>query len=159
MKKISVKKARLEDIKFLFETFNKSVIEKFTKTKRKVSYADHKVWFLKCINSKSIIIYILYFNNHKVGYIRINIFRLESCFVSIYLKKQIRLKNLGSIYLNRVLKASKNKFNIKSAYAEVKKKNELSKFFFLKNEFKLIKYSKKFKSIFDKNNYIFKKNL
>ena len=66
-----------------------------------------------------------------------------------------RSKSIGSICLNNFLQIAKNKFNIKNVYAEVLKKNIFSKFFFKKNKFKFIKYSKKFNSIFDKKNYIF----
>ena len=155
MKKISVKKATLKDVKFLFNLYNASIIEKYSKTKKTIKYTNHKNWFLKNINSKKNKIYILSQSNIKIGYIRFNIFKSRSCFVSIYLKKKKRSNNLGSIYLNHLLNIAKNKLNIKNVYAEVLKKNAFSKFFFLKNKFKLIKYSNKFKSIFDKKNHIF----
>jgi RimJ/RimL family protein N-acetyltransferase len=159
LKKKSIKKAHLKDVKFLFNLYNSSIVENYSRTKKIINYFDHKSWFLQNINSKSTKIYILYYNNCKIGYIRINIFKLRSCYISIYIKKKNRSKNFGSLYLNAFLKIAKNKFNIKDIYAEVLKKNTFSKFFFTKNEFKLIKYSKKFKSIFNKNNFIFLKKL
>ena len=155
MKKISIKKATLKDVKFLYNLYNTSIIEKYSKTKNLIKYSDHKNWFLKNNNSKKSKIYILFQSNNKIGYIRFNIFKSKSCFISIYLKKKKRSNNLGSIYLNHLLSLTKNRLNINNIYAEVLKKNTFSKYFFLKNNFKLIKYSNKFKSIFDKKNYIF----
>tara|TARA_Y100000992_G_C21165783_1_gene443435 strand:+ start:184 stop:663 length:480 start_codon:yes stop_codon:yes gene_type:complete len=155
LKNLSVKKAKLKDIKFLFNLYNASIIEKYSKTRKLIYFIDHKNWFLKNINSKKNKIYIIYQNKIKIGYIRINIFEPRSCFISIYLKMNKRSKSIGSICLNNFLQIAKNKFNIKNVYAEVLKKNIFSKFFFKKNKFKFIKYSKKFNSIFDKKNYIF----
>ena len=155
MKNLSIKKARLKDIKFLFNLYNTSIIEKYSKTRKLIHYIDHKNWFLKNVNSEKNKIYIIYQNKIKIGYIRINIFESRSCFISIYLKMKKRSKNLGSICINKMLLIAKNKFNIKNVYAEVLKKNIFSKFFFKKNKFKFIKYLKKFNSIFDKKNYIF----
>lgn len=155
MKKKSIKKATLKDIKFLFNLYNASIVENYSKTKNIIKYKNHKIWFLKNLNSKDYKIYILYYNDCKIGYIRINIFKLSSCYVSIYIKKRHRSKNLGSFYLNVLLKIIKKKFHIYNVYAEVLKKNILSKFFFTKNQFKLIKYSNRFRSIFDRTNHIF----
>ena len=139
--------------------YNTSIIEKYSKTKNIISYEEHKLWFLKNLNSKDNKLYILYYNKYKIGYIRITIFGSSSCYISIYLKKKERLKNLGSIYLNCILKIAKNKFKINKVFAEVLKKNILSKFFFTKNQFKLIKYSNRFKSVFNRDNYILLKKI
>ena len=155
MKNLSIKRAQLKDIKFLFNLYNESIVGKYSKTRKLINYLNHKNWYLKNLNSKKNKIYIIYQNKVKIGYIRINIFEPQSCFVSIYLKIKKRSKNIGSICLNNLLQIAKSKFNIKNVYAEVLKKNVFSKFFFKKNKFKLIKYSKKFNSIFDKKNYIF----
>ena len=151
----SIKKATIKDIRFLFNLYNASIVEKYSKTKKIISYKKHKIWFLQNLNCKTNKIYVLYYNDYKIGYIRIKIFKLRSCYISIYLKKSQRSKNLGSTYLNTLLKIIKKKFYISNIYAEVLKKNISSKIFFNKNEFKLIKYSNRFKSIFSKNNYIF----
>ena len=154
MKNLSIKRAQLKDIRFLFNLYNESIVGKYSKTRKLINYVTHKNWYLKNLNYKKNKIYIIYQNKVKIGYIRINIFEPQSCF-SIYLKIKKRSKNIGSICLNKLLQIAKSKFNIKNVYAEVLKKNVFSKFFFKKNKFQLIKYSKKFNSIFDKKNYIF----
>jgi len=49
--------------------------------------------------------------------------------------------------------------NIRFFFAEVLKTNGLSEKFFLNNGYKLIKYRKKYKNIFKRNNFIFIKKI
>mgnify|MGYP003953667037 CR=1 FL=1 len=159
MKKKSIKIANSKDVRFLFNIYNTRFNEEYSKTKKKIKYTDHKSWFHKELKSKDSKIYILYYDNNKIGSIRINIFKFNTCLVSIYIKRSKRFKRFGSFYLSNVLKKIKDKLNINNVYAEVLKKNKTSKHFFTKNKFRLIKYSKKFSSKFKKNNYIFLKKI
>ena len=158
-KKHYINKASKKDIRFLFNSYNRSIVERLSNTRKIIKYENHKNWFLKVLNSKNCIIYILNLNHYKIGFIKINILKFKLCNISIFLKKEFRTKNLGSLYLNKVLKMIKNKLKIYSVYAEVKKNNKLSFNFFTKNQFKLINYSNKFRSMFNRNNYILKKKL
>ena len=122
MIKISVKKATIKDIKFLFNLYNSSIIEGVSNTKKKIKFNSHKKWFYKNINSKLINFFILFYGKLKIGYIRIKIFKWNSCIISIYIKKLNRKKNLGSLYLNKISKIIQNKERINKIYAEVLKK-------------------------------------
>lgn len=144
MTQILILKAKLKDIKFLFNLYNASIVEKVSNTKKKISYNCHKVWFLKNFNSKVNKIFILLYRKIKVGYIRMYLFKNKSCSISIYIKKKNRHKNLGSLYLMKIFNYIKNKEGVNYVYAEVLKKNMLSQSFFLKNGFNLIKVEKNF---------------
>ena len=157
MIKSSVKKATIKDIKFLFNLYNSSIIEGVSNTKKKIKFNSHKKWFYKNVNSKLIKIFILFYGKLKIGYIRIKIFKWNSCIISIYIKKTHRNKNLGSLYLNKISKIIENKEGINKIYAEVLKKNISSQSFFLRNEFKLTKLKKNNVSSFKNRNLIYLK--
>lgn len=157
MIKSSIRKATIKDIKFLFNLYNSSIIEKVSNTKKKIKFNSHKIWFYKNINSKLNKIFILFYGKLKIGYIRIKILKRKSCIISIYIKKLYRNKNLGSLYLNKIFKIIQNKEGINKIYAEVLKKNISSQSFFLRNEFKLTKLKKNNVSSFKKRNLIYLK--
>ena len=52
LKNLSIKRALLKDIKFLFKVYNESIVGKYSKTKKLIDYDDHKSWYLKSLNSK-----------------------------------------------------------------------------------------------------------
>lgn len=157
MIKSSVKKATIKDIKFLFNLYNSSIIERISNTKKKIRFNSHKKWFYENINSKLNKIFILFYGKLKIGYIRIKIFKKKSCIISIYIKKTYRNKNLGSLYLNKIFKIIRNKEGINKIYAEVLKKNISSQSFFLRNDFKLTKLKKNNVSTLNNKNHIYLK--
>jgi len=159
LKKISIKKIKLVDIKFIFNVYNSAVESGFFLTSKKITFAEHKNWFLKNYNSKKTKIYICFYKLAKIGYIRFDFFEKFSSKISIVIKKQFRKKGLASILLKNVTNLVFKRDNIRFFFAEVLKTNGLSEKFFLNNGYKLIKYRKKYKNIFKRNNFIFIKKI
>jgi len=155
LKKITLKKVTLLDIKIIHNLFNEAVENNFFITKKKINFKEHKEWFLKNYKSLNTKILLCFLNNKKVGYIKFDIISSISAKVSIVLSKKFRKNKIGSEILSKGTKICYKKFAIKSIYAEVLKKNKFSKYFFLKNGYKLINIKKKFKNEFNKKNLIF----
>lgn len=158
MIKKNIKIADSSDIKFLFNLYNQGILGGYFKKKKEISYDHHKSWFSEALKSNNLKNYILLYKSNKIGYIRLQLIGRRSVTISIIIKKKYRKLGLGSYYLDRSLKKAK-KLNIKKIYAEVLKNNNHSKLFFEKNNFKKINFSKKFQFLFNKNNYIYLKNI
>ena len=131
----------------------------FTLTKKKISYEKHKIWFFNNFKSKNTKIFICSYGSKKIGYLRLDKFDQISAKISIVIKDTFRGKGLASILLYKSTKIAYKNDKIKQFYAEVLKKNHQSIKFFFNNGYKLIKFKKKFKNIFKKNNYIFLKRI
>ncbi len=155
MKNLYLRKAKINDSKFLLKLYNLGVEENLFKNKKKISLIEHNKWFKSSLKSKLIKIFICKKKNLKIGYIKLNIFRQNSSYISIIIKPTFRKNNIGSFFLNKVckdyFKSSRNQY----IFAEVLKKNKNSKNFFKKNKFKSIKVSNNLSEIFNKKNYLF----
>ena len=159
MKKITIKKLKLSDIKLIFNLYNSAVKDGFFLTKKKISYKKHKVWFLKNFQSKNTKIFICNYGLKKIGYVKLDRFDEISAKISIIIKESFRNKGMASILLNKTTKIVYKNEKLKRFYAEVLKKNQQSIKFFQKNGYKLIRFNKKLKKIFKSNNYIFLKKI
>ena len=159
MKKIIIKKIQLSDIKSVFNLYNSVVNDGSSITKKKISYEKHKVWFLNSFRSKNVKIFICHYGSKKVGYLRFNKIDQISAKISIVIKEAFRGKGIASILLHKSTKIAFKNDRINQIYAEVlKKKSSINKIF-LNNGYKMIKFKKKFKNIFKRNNYIFLKKI
>ena len=158
MKNISLKLANKEDTNFLLKMYNLGVKENNFKNKNKISLQEHIHWYKKALKSNSVYIYICKKKKNKIGYVKFNIFHINSCYVSIIIKKLYRKNDIGSFCLKKALKKCFKSINLKNIYAEVLKNNKVSQKFFEKNNFKKIKITKKLSEVFDKKNYLYLKN-
>ena len=94
------------------------------------SYSEHTRFVLSKPYSKW---YIIYYKNRKVG----NVYLSKMNEIGIFILKTIKVKGLGSLVLEQVLKK-----NPKTRYlANVNPKNIKSAEFFKKNGFKLIQHT------------------
>ena len=159
MKKIVIRKIKLQDSRFVLNLFNKAVENKLFKTKKKISYKQHQKWFLGICKSPKTKILVCMLNRRKIGYIKYDLFKKSCSKVSINLDEKFRGINLGGKMLRRSYKIYCRKFKINSIYAEVLMNNKHSKFFFLKNGYRLIKMNKKLNNEFNKKNLIFLKKI
>lgn len=137
MKQISIKKVNKKDIRFLFNSYNTAVKNKFFFSKKKISYDNHKKWFFKTIKTNKIKIFILKKKNLKIGYIKFDLISSNAALISIFVKKNYNNKSYASYLLNKSMLIMSKKTGIKFFYAIVLKKNTISQNFFLKNKFKL----------------------
>jgi len=158
-RRLILKKAKIKDMRFMFNLYNYAVVNNFFNSKKKINYEDHKNWYLDSYKSKSIKIFICFLNKIRVGYIKFDIIDKTASKVSIISKKKYQKQGIASFMLTNgsIINSKISKTNY--LYAEVKKKNKISQKFFLKNKFKLIKYIKKFNLIFSSNNNLYLKKL
>ena len=134
-KKITIKKATLSDVKFIFNTYNHGVDKSLLKKKKLLKFKDHKKWFLENYKSKKVHIYTAYLNILKIGYIRFDFKNRNLAVVSISLNKNYYRKGYGSIVLNLGILKIKKIPKIQYIIANVFKKNEIFNKFFKKNKF------------------------
>jgi len=139
--KLKIRYANIEDQHFVLKLHNQNVLEDNFFSKQKVKLVDHKIWFKKKINEKTLFIGSL---QDKVGYVRYDFINKKNLSVSIAIKNKYKQKRFGKKILIKTLKKKKlTKFNI---IAVIKKENQISKKFFLDSGFKFFK----------KNTYIIK---
>ena len=154
MKSFSIKKATYKDIGFIFKLYNDGVKNSFFNNKKTITFKQHEKWYKFAIKSPIIFIHIFKKNNIAIGYIKYDLIKKQYAIISIIINKKYRKKGVASILMKRSIKIINKKFKIKKFYAEVLKKNLLSRSFFIKNEFIKVKYPKK-NTIFKKSNDLF----
>lgn len=153
-----IKQAKLVDGKFIYRVVNISRKHgNFTKTKP-LNYKDHIIWFKKILDLNKDRIYVAYYNNKKLGYIRFDFISKGLFEISLALLPKYLGKNFGTKMLTSSVTKLKKKLNLIKIVAKVKKDNKRSRKFFIKNGFKNIRYCKKvFKKLISYNKYIFYK--
>ncbi len=161
MKKFKIYKAKPNDNLFVFKLYNFAVGKKFFKNKKKLSLEDHSKWYEFALKSKEIYIHICQFNNKPIGYIKYNLFRKNSAYISIVIKRNKEYKGLSSYYLKKSILIIYKRLKVKYYYAEVLKSNKISKKFFVKNMFRKSIINQKLSKIFNQKNllycYVYKK--
>tara|TARA_X000000950_G_C13839702_1_gene629692 strand:- start:703 stop:1155 length:453 start_codon:yes stop_codon:yes gene_type:complete len=140
MSVIKLKNASIKDGVLIYNWFNdKDNIRYKIKTKNKISLRDHLVW-LKRFNKKKLgIIWIIIYENKKIGNIRLTQLKYKTYEVDIFLIKKYRGKSFATESLLKV----ENKLDKRSViYSYIKKNNFRSLNFFLKNRYNLYSSNK-----------------
>tara|TARA_B100000029_G_scaffold406922_1_gene407675 strand:+ start:2585 stop:3001 length:417 start_codon:yes stop_codon:yes gene_type:complete len=130
MKDLELKSVTKTDVRFLYNQLKERDSKINISHKRMPSYSEHTKFVLSKPYSKW---YIIYYKNRKVG----NVYLSKMNEIGIFILKTIKVKGLGSLVLEQVLKK-----NPKRRYlANVNPKNVKSAEFFKKNGFKLIQHT------------------
>ena len=140
MSDIKLKNASIKDGVLIYNWFNdKDNIRFKIKTKNKISLRDHLIW-LKGFNKKKLgIIWIIIYENKKIGNIRLTQLKYKTYEVDIFLIKKYRAKSFATEALLKV----ENKLDKGSViYSYIKKNNFRSLNFFLKNGYNLYSSNK-----------------
>ena len=140
MSEIKLKNASIKDGVLIYNWFNdKDNIRYKIKTKNKISLRDHLIW-LKGFNKKKLgIIWIIIYENKKIGNIRLTQLKYKIYEVDIFLIKKYRGKSFATESLLKV----ENKLDKGSViYSHIKKNNFRSLNFFLKNRYNLYSSNK-----------------
>jgi L-amino acid N-acyltransferase YncA len=154
LKNYHIKKAIYNDVSSIFKFYNDGVKSGFFKNKTSISYKHHEKWYKFAIKSPFIFIHICKKNNIPIGYIKYNFIKKQHAVISIIINKKYRKKGVASTLMKRSIKIIYRKYKIKKFYAEVLKKNLLSKKFFIKNNFIKVGMSNT-DSSFKKSNELF----
>lgn len=126
-----IRLANKNDLFFILKLHNQNVLDKNFFSKKKINLKDHKIWFDRKIKEK--MLFICSFKE-KIGYIRYDKIDKKNLSVSIAVKKKFKRKGFGELMLNKTLKKKAiSSFNI---MAVIKKKNIVSKKFFMNLGFK-----------------------
>jgi len=137
---IDLRLAELKDKKTLFEWFNNldSLLFKI-KTNQKISFTEHEKWFESKLVDKNTYIWLIE-NNHTIpiGQIRFEYSKLNFYDVDIYIIENYR--QLGAA--SQALQIAEGFFKLRPLRAIVKKNNNSSRLFFLKNNFSLYSENK-----------------
>ena len=130
MEDLELKSVTKTDVRFLYNQLKERDPKINISHKRMPSYSEHTRFVLSKPYSKW---YIIYYKNRKVGYVYLS--KMNE--IGIFILKTIKVKGLGSLVLEQVLKK-----NPKTRYlANVNPKNIKSAEFFKKNGFKLIQHT------------------
>lgn len=150
-----IRNATLKDIRFIFNLYNFYISKNLFYRKKKISFLEHKKWFLKSfLKEKKSIIYIANYKNRKIGYVRFSEVNKKIFEISLALKIKFFGNNRGTLLLYQALKRfNKKKLKI---IARVKNKNIGSVICLKKNNFFETKYQKKlFGHVANSKNYIY----
>ena len=130
MEDLELKSVTKTDVRFLYNQLKERDPKINISHKRMPSYSEHTRFVLSKPYSKW---YIIYYKNRKVG----NVYLSKMNEIGIFILKTIKVKGLGSLVLEQVLKK-----NPKTRYlANVNPKNIKSAEVFKKNGFKLIQHT------------------
>ena len=130
MEDLELKSVTKTDVRFLYNQLKERDPKINISHKRMPSYSEHTRFVLSKPYSKW---YIIYYKNRKVG----NVYLSKMNEIGIFILKTIKVKGLGSLVLEQVLKK-----NPKTRYlANVNPKNIKSAEFFKKNGFKIIQHT------------------
>lgn len=134
---LKLRLAKFQDLKFVFNLYNKNVLEKKFFSLKKVSLNEHKIWFKKKINEKMFYVCSL---KERIGYIRFDKTNVNNLTISIAIIRRYKKKGYGKHMLIKALK--KKRILNYNVWANVKRNNYTSKKFFLSAGFKLVKNNK-----------------
>ena len=132
--KLKLRLANNQDLLFVFNLYNKNVLEKKFFSSKQVSLFSHKSWFNSIIKKKMLYICSL---QERLGYIRFDKINNKNLSISIAIVDKYKRRGFGR---NMIIKALNKKKILKyNIWAKVKKTNNVSKKFFLNSGFKLVK--------------------
>tara|TARA_Y100000996_G_scaffold390723_1_gene352174 strand:- start:1198 stop:1659 length:462 start_codon:yes stop_codon:yes gene_type:complete len=131
---LKLRLAKIQDLKFVFNLYNKNVLEKKFFSLKKVSLIEHKIWFKNKIKEKMFYVCSL---KERMGYIRFDKTDVKNLTVSIAITSRYKRKGYGRNMLIKAL--GKKRILNYNVWAYVKKSNHTSKKFFLNAGFKLVK--------------------
>tara|TARA_B110000027_G_C16118615_1_gene301562 strand:- start:2911 stop:3363 length:453 start_codon:yes stop_codon:yes gene_type:complete len=131
------------DMNFILKIRNEKLVRKFSKNNKIISSINHKKWYL---NNEKKEIYIITYQEKKVGYIRCDYKYVP--ILSWAISPKYRGKNIGEFSLKKFLKKKK----IKTCSASIDENNIPSLIMVIKNNFKLKKKNKNFLDFYYKKN-------
>lgn len=140
MLEIKIRKANEKDKKILFKWFNdKESFKHKLKTKSKVSFIEHCLWFKKKLADRRNLLSIIEVNQVLVGQIRLDYVNIKTYEIDIYIAKPYRGMKIAKYALNEI---EKKLFNGSIIISKVKKNNKVSLNFFLASNFIIFRQDK-----------------
>ena len=142
--KLKVRLAKNDDLQFLFELYNKNVLEKKFFSLKQINLKKHEIWFKNKIKEKMIFIGLL--GEIKICYVRFDRINNLNLSVSIAVEEKYQRNGYGRSILKKTL--NKRRISRFKVFAYTVNKNLTSKKFFSSQGFKFVKnnqYMKKAK--------------
>lgn len=107
LKKITIKKATIDDMEYVYNLSNKQYVRKYSINKGNIQWSDHIKWYNEIIKNEKVSLYIAYYGDEKSAQVRFNI-NDDTAVVSISVDENIR----GLRLANKILKNAIIQFNI-----------------------------------------------
>lgn len=137
---IKLRKISMMDKLLIYNWFNKNDSIQFKiKTKNKILLKNHNIWLRSFITKKQGRIWIIKYENKDIGNIRLNKLQYKEYEIDIFIAKKYRGLEVASKSLLIIEKKIKKGSVI---YSNIKKNNNRSFQFFIKNNYKLYKSNK-----------------
>lgn len=140
LSKISLRKANLSDIEFLWYLRNQSYVYKYSRVNRAVSWKEHVNWVFPILlkqNNKEI--FIIYISEVPIGQVRFDYKNSQEAKISISILKKFQKRGFAAKSLNLAIKQIEKTKNLKLLKAEIHYNNTSSRKLFEKLNFKLKK--------------------
>ena len=135
MTDITLRKVNLKDILLIYYWFNdKHSIQFKIRTKNKIMFRDHKIWFRDFFKKKAGKIWIIKYKDIDIGNIRLNKINYKIFDIDIFIIEDYRGLKIASKALQMM---EKKLVKGSVIHSNVKKINTKSYKFFIKNNFKL----------------------
>ena len=112
-----LRKAVLNDMDILHDWVNDKTVRKVSFNKDPIPYETHKKWFIKTINDKNVLIYILDYKSNPVGMIRFENKR-NIVMLSYLISKDSRGRKLGKQILLMGVNQINDLWDLNHIYAE-----------------------------------------
>jgi RimJ/RimL family protein N-acetyltransferase len=133
---LTLRAAVHSDMELLFEWANDTVVRSNSFSQERISFEEHKRWFLNKMSSADTRMFIAAERGKPVGIIRFERENIEDAVVSITVSPEWRGKGFGKKMLNLgIMQVKKNGF-AKRLYANIKPENTVSRSIFVHNGFR-----------------------
>ncbi|GEM_PF-380746 len=136
--KISIREAAVTDVDDVWRWRNDKVARANSLDPRKISFKEHKLWFINQLTNKNVKIFIALKNKAKVGVIRFDFLANETVEVSINMNPQHRGKGFGKRILKAVSDFIKEEYMSRPQKAIIKTSNLASERIFAEAGFEKI---------------------
>jgi RimJ/RimL family protein N-acetyltransferase len=129
---VSLKKADIDDLLFVFELRNKPFIRERAGDNRLISFEEHQLWFVNKLKDKHSLMLIIQYQKESVGIIRYDLDELDrSADITIFLDECCCGKSIGSVAIRESMKLLKASFkSIQTIRAHIIEQNDGSRRFF-----------------------------
>ena len=121
VEKISFRKAQMKDMLIYFKWVNDNITRKSSINSKKISFTDHKYWFIKKLKNKYS--NLLIFKNQKklIGQVRLDL-KKNFFLIDYSIAKECRGNGFGKKILSIAINSNKKK---KSSFLAIVKKNNV----------------------------------
>ena len=121
VEKISFRKAKMKDMLIYFKWANDDVTRKSSINSKKISYIEHKQWFIEKLKNKYSNLLIFKNQNKLIGQVRLDL-KKNFFFIDYSIAKEFRGNGFGKKILSIAINSKRKE---KSSFLAIVKKNNV----------------------------------